>query len=72
MIILFGSKNTEKIWNRVKQILAEIQQIGRRNNNLQNILDLRVPFYNKLEKLSGKQNDFYIIRINNQRRIIFV
>lgn len=77
MIISFGSKDTEKIWKgeRIKRIPIEIQQIGRRKlrmlNNSQDIQDLRIPPSNRLEKLSGKLNDFYSIRINNQWRIIF-
>lgn len=77
MIISFGSKDTKRIWNgeRVKQLPAEIQQIGRRKlrmlNNSQNINDLRIPPSNRLEKLSGKLQYFYSIRINNQWRIIF-
>ena len=77
MIISFGSKETEKIWNgdRVKNLPNEIQQIGRRKlrmlNNSQNLNDLRVPPSNKLEKLSGKMSEFYSIRINDQWRIVF-
>jgi proteic killer suppression protein len=77
MIISFGSKETEKIWNgeRVKNLPHEIQQIGRRKlrmlNNSQNLMDLRIPPSNKLEKLSGKMDDQYSIRINDQWRIIF-
>jgi proteic killer suppression protein len=77
MIISFESKETEKIWNgeRVKNLPYEIQQIGRRKlrmlNNSQNLMDLRIPPSNKLEKLSGKMNDLYSIRINDQWRIIF-
>ena len=77
MIISFGEKQTEKIWQgtRVKELPNEIQQIGRRKlrmlNNSQNLNDLRVPPSNKLEKLSGKLKEFYSIRINNQWRIIF-
>jgi proteic killer suppression protein len=77
MINSFGSKETEKIWNgnRVKSLPLEIQQIGRRKlrmlNNSQNLLDLRVPPSNKLEKLSGKMNDLYSIRINEKWRIVF-
>jgi toxin HigB-1 len=77
MIVSFGSKDTEKIWNgdRVKNLPLDIQQIGRRKlrmlNNSQNLLDLRIPPSNKLEKLSGKINDFYSIRINDQWRIVF-
>ncbi|MFT3752439.1 MAG: type II toxin-antitoxin system RelE/ParE family toxin [Paludibacter sp.] len=77
MIISFGSKDTEKIWEgeRVKRVPVEIQQIGRRKlrmlNNSQSILDLRIPPSNRLEKLSGKLYEFYSIRINDQWRIIF-
>jgi proteic killer suppression protein len=77
MIISFGSKETEKIWNggRVKNLPSEIQLVGRRKlrmlNNSQNLIDLRIPPSNKLEKLSGKMSEFYSIRINDQWRIIF-
>jgi proteic killer suppression protein len=77
MIISFGSRETEKIWNgdRVKNLPNEIQQVGRRKlrmlNNSQNLKDLRIPPSNKLEKLSGKLNDFYSILINDQWRIVF-
>ncbi|MDO9635180.1 MAG: type II toxin-antitoxin system RelE/ParE family toxin [Paludibacter sp.] len=77
MIVSFGSKDTEKIWEgkRVKRFPTDIQQIGRRKlrmlNNSQNITDLRIPPSNHLEKLSGNLNSYYSIRINNQWRIIF-
>ena len=77
MIISFGSKDTEKIWNgeRIKRIPIEIQHIGRRKlrmlNNSQNIGDLKIPPSNRLEKLSGKLRDLYSIRINDQWRIVF-
>ena len=77
MIISFGSKNTEKIWNgeRVGKIPTDIQHVGRRKlrmlNNSQNLLDLKIPPSNRLEKLLGKQKEFYSIRINKQWRIIF-
>lgn len=75
MIVSFGSKDTEKIWNgeRIKKIPIDIQQIGRRKlrmiNNSQNLSDLRIPPSNRLEKLQG--SEFYSIRINNQWRIVF-
>ncbi len=75
MIVSFGSKDTEKIWNgeRVTKIPVEIQQIGRRKlrmiNNSQNWSDLRIPPSNRLEKLKG--SDFYSIRINDKWRIVF-
>ena len=77
MILSFGSKDTEKIWNgeRVKGMPEEIQQIGRRKlrmlNNSQNLGDLKIPPSNRLEKLSGKMKDFHSIRINDQWRIVF-
>jgi len=77
MITSFGSKETEKIWHGecVKNMPPEIQMIGRRKlrmlNNSQNLNDLRVPPSNKLEKLSGKMNNLYSIRINDQWRIPF-
>jgi len=40
-------------------------------NNSQNLIDLKVPPSNKLEKLSGKMSGFYSIRINDQWRIVF-
>jgi proteic killer suppression protein len=77
MIISFGSKEAERIWNgdRVKNLPNGIQHIGRRKlrmlNNSQNLLDLRIPPSNKLEKLSGKMRGFFSIRINDQWRIVF-
>jgi len=77
MIITFGSKETENIWNgeRVRNIPFEIQTIGRRKlrmlNNSQNLKDLTVPPSNRLEKLSGNRKDFYSIRINIRWRIMF-
>ena len=78
MIISFRSKETEQIWIgiRTKKIPVEIQVVGRRKlrmlNNSQDISDLRIPPSNRLEKLSGKLNGFYSIRINKQWRIIFI
>ena len=77
MIISFGTKETEKIWNgeRVKKFPIEIQKIGRRKlrmlNNSQNLIDLKIPPSNRLEKLTGNLNEFYSIRINDKWRIIF-
>lgn len=77
MIISFGSKDTEKIWNgeRVAKLPMEIQTIGRRKlrmlNNSQDIADLRIPPSNRLENLAGNLKEFYSIRINSQWRIIF-
>ena len=76
MIISFG--DTEKIWSgeTVRKIPFEIQKIGRRKlrmiHNSQDIVDLRVPPSNRLEKLKGKLKDYHSIRINDQWRIIFI
>ena len=78
MIISFGSKETEKIWNgiRVKKLPNEIQNVSRRKmrmlNNSQDIADLRIPPSNRLEKLTGNLKEYYSIRINKQWRIIFI
>ena len=77
MIVSFGSKETEKIWRgeRVRGLPNEIQESARRKlrmiNNSLNINDLRIPPANRLEKLLGRNKDFYSIRINDQWRIIF-
>ena len=77
MIVSFGEKETEKIWNGYlsKKIPGDIQQIARRKlrmiNNSTNTNDLRIPPANRLEKLKGNLKDYYSIRINNQWRIIF-
>ena len=77
MILSFGDKDTESVWNgiRVKNLQIEIQNVGRRKlrmlNNSQTINDLKIPPSNRLEKLSGNLDGFYSIRINDQWRIIF-
>lgn len=77
MILSFGDKDTESIWNgiRVKNMPLEIQNMGRRKlrmlNNSQTISDLMIPPSNRLEKLSGNLDGFHSIRINNLWRIIF-
>ncbi|MDP4265542.1 MAG: type II toxin-antitoxin system RelE/ParE family toxin [Bacteroidota bacterium] len=77
MILSFGSKETEKIWNGewVKNFPGHVQETGRRKlrmiNNSQSMADLKIPPVNRLEKLSGNLKDYYSIRINDQWRIIF-
>ena len=77
MIISFGSKDTQKIWegSRVKKPVDGLQEIARRKlrmlNNSQNIVDLKIPPLNKLEKLKGALREYHSIRINDQWRIIF-
>jgi toxin HigB-1 len=77
MIISFGSKETERIWygERVAKLPVEIQEVSRRKlrmlNNAQNMMDLKVPPSNRLEKLSGDLREYYSIRVNDKWRIIF-
>lgn len=77
MIVSFGDKVTQKIWNgeRVKMFSTEIQEIARRKlrmlNNSVDIKDFMIPPSNRLEKLKGSLRSFYSIRVNNQWRIIF-
>ena len=77
MIVSFGSKETEKIWQgqRVPKIPSTVQEVGRRKlrmlNNAIDLADLRIPPANRLEKLSGDLKNFYSIRINDQWRVIF-
>ncbi|MCC6838153.1 MAG: type II toxin-antitoxin system RelE/ParE family toxin [Bacteroidia bacterium] len=77
MIISFGNKDTQKIWEGEwsKKLPNGIQDIARRKlrmlNNSQDLNDLQIPPSNRLEKLKGSWRDYYSIRINDQWRIIF-
>ena len=77
MVINFESKETESIWigDQVKKWPINFQVIARRKlrmlNNSQNLVDLRIPPANRLEKLTGNMKGYYSIRINKQWRIIF-
>ncbi len=69
MIISFGSKDTEKVWQgeQIKGLPNEIQEIARRKlrmiNNSFTLNDLKIPPANRLEKLAGNLKSFYSIRI---------
>lgn len=77
MIVSFGDKTTQKIWDGewVKSFSTDIQEITRRKLRMLNssidIKDLMIPPSNRLEKLKGRLKDFYSIRVNDQWRIIF-
>ncbi len=77
MISSFKTSETRKVWEGiwVKSIPGEILNVARRKlrmlNNAVNLIDLKVPPANRLEKLSGSMKDFYSIRINDHWRIIF-
>ena len=77
MIKSFGSKETEKLFNREisRKFQQSIQQIARRKLEILDatevLQDLRIPLSNHLEKLSGDRKGQYSIRINKQWRICF-
>jgi Plasmid maintenance system killer protein len=77
MIKSFKNKETEKIWNQEtsKKIPLEIQKAGLRKLIMVNasidLNDLKIPPSNHLEKLKGKREGQYSIRINDQWRICF-
>ena len=77
MIVSFGDKTTQKIWDGewVKGFSTDIQETARRKlrmlNNSFDVKDLMIPPSNRLEKLKGNLKDFYSIRVNDQWRLIF-
>ena len=77
MIKSFKSKETARIFTRLRstRLPQDIQQISYRKlrmlNNALILDDLRIPSANRLEKLSGKREGQYSIRINDQWRICF-
>jgi proteic killer suppression protein len=74
----FRDKETEKVFHRQRsgKLPHDIQQTALRKlrmlNRSQTVRDLRVPPSNRLEKLSGRREGQYSIRINNQWRICFI
>jgi len=77
MIISFQDKETEKIWNQQysRKFPRDIQSIGLRKliiiSRAKDLNDLKVPPGNRLERLSGKRQGQYSIRINDQFRVCF-
>lgn len=74
----FGNKETEKVYNREisGKLPIDIQQVALRKcrmiNNAHDIIDLRMPPANRLEKLKGNRGGQHSIRINDKWRICFV
>jgi proteic killer suppression protein len=68
---------TEKVFRREfsQRLPDDIQSVALRTlrmlNNAHMINDLRSPPSNRLEKLSGRREGHYSIRINDQRRVCF-
>jgi proteic killer suppression protein len=80
MILSFGDKTTEDIYNGInskeaRKLPQKIFSVAARKldmiNAAQRLDDLNAPPGNRLERLHGNLDDFYSIRINDQFRIIF-
>jgi toxin HigB-1 len=73
----FRDQETRKVFarERSRKLPPDIQQVAYRKlrmlSNAQNLIDLRIPPANRLEKLSGDRAGQYSIRINDQWRICF-
>ncbi len=77
MIKSFKDKETAKIFSRQRsrKIPNDLQQIAYRKlrilHNATNLMDLKIPPANRLEKLKGDRLGQYSIRINEQWRLCF-
>jgi len=77
MIASFSCIETELIFNyhRSRIIPSEIQRTALRKllmlDSALNLMDLRIPPANRLEKLKGNLQGLHSIRINDQWRICF-
>jgi toxin HigB-1 len=77
MIVTFGNKLTEKIWNGIAspKMSISIQELTRRKLRMLNaavsLNDLMIPPSNRLEKLKGGLHVYHSIRVNRQWRLIF-
>ncbi len=78
MIKSFKNKETEQLFNRniVRKIPNDILKIAYRKLKMidaaVNIIDLKIPPANCLEKLKGNREGQYSIRINKQWRMCFL
>jgi len=77
MIRDFADRETALIWSgrRSRRLPADIQAVALRKlrllNQARQLLDLRVPPANRLEKLKGDRQGQHSIRINDQWHICF-
>jgi proteic killer suppression protein len=77
MIRSFGCRETEKMFNYERTLVwgEAIRKAALRRlyalDAATNLLDLRSPPSNRLEKLRGSRDGQYSIRINDQWRICF-
>ena len=77
MIHSFRCAETERIWQgQVSRVFpARIQRAALRKlimlDAATNVIDLRIPSGNRLEKLHGNREGQWSIRVNDQYRICF-
>ena len=76
MIRTFGDDRTEALFrDEFVDAFQGFARSAKRKPELINaasrLEDLRLPPSNRLEKLRGDLKEFYSIRINDQRRVIF-
>ena len=77
MIKSIADAETEKVFRREfsQRLPGDIQPIALRKlrmlNNAHTVNDLRSPPANRLEKLSGRREGHYNIRVNDQWRVCF-
>ena len=81
MIVSFGDKATENVFHGLsnkktrkfpQDLLGVIERKLDFIDAAFELVDLKSPPGNKLEKLKGNLKDFHSIRINDQFRIIFM
>ena len=80
MIESFGNRLAEDLFddkrsNVVRRFPTELVRAARRKllylHDAAELQDLRVPPGNRLEALKGELSGFYLIRINDQWRVVF-
>ncbi|MBI9071409.1 MAG: type II toxin-antitoxin system RelE/ParE family toxin [Melioribacteraceae bacterium] len=77
MIVIFNSKNTEKLYitGKERKFPQAIIKVALRKldylNAAKDLNDLKIPPGNRLESMKGSYNGKYSIRINDQYRIVF-
>jgi proteic killer suppression protein len=77
MIRSFRNSDTERLFKRqrIRKLPADLQRVALRKlimlDAATNLIDLRIPPANRLEKLVGDRLGQHSIRINDQWRICF-
>jgi len=80
MIVSFGDRRTEDLYNgvqsaRAQRVPADVRGTALRKLDMlegaENLEDLRVPPSNRLEALRGRLAGRFSIRVNDQWRLVF-